>query len=172
MTGEIPSETALERASAPVRSRSRVRIRKTKAPFSLRCGAFLIDYIVLIAIVAASTLLARTLGGGSRVAGNSTETIGLLLTFLIAVLNLGLFAGLRGQTIGKWTTGLRIERVDGLPAGAGRVVVRHFVGYPLSFLTLGLGFLLAILNSRGRALHDVIAGTVVVHEVIERPEAI
>jgi len=168
MTGEIQPETAVERASAPVRARSRVRVHKTRAPFSLRCGALLIDYIVLVAIVAASTLFARMLGGGARLAGNSTETVGLLLALLMAVINYGLLAGLWGQTIGKWATGLRIERTDGRPAGPGRIALRHFVGYPLSILTLGIGFLVAAVNSRGRTLQDLIADTVVVREVVER----
>ena len=168
MTAEVQPETALQRASAPVRARTRVRVHKTRAPFSLRCGALLIDYIVLVAIVAASTLIARMLGRGGRIAGNSTETFGLVLALLVAILNFGLFAGLWGQTIGKWATGLRIERTNGHAASPGRIALRHFVGYPLSILTLGIGFLLAALNSRGRALHDLIADTVVVHEVIER----
>jgi uncharacterized RDD family membrane protein YckC len=128
----------------------------------------LIDYIVLVAIVAASTLVARMLGGSARIAGNSMETLGLVLALLTAVVNFGLFAGLWGQTIGKWATGLRIERTDGRPVRPGRIVLRHFVGYPLSILTLGVGFLLAAMNARGRTLQDLIAGTVVVREVIER----
>lgn len=163
MTAEVQSETALKRASASVRVQRRVRVHKTHAPFSLRCGALLIDYIVLVAIVASSTLLARM-----RIAGNSTETFGLVLALLVAVVNFGLCAGLRGQTIGKWATGLRIERSDGRPVGPGRIILRHFLGYPLSILTLGVGFLVAVMNSRGRTLQDLIADTVVVREVIER----
>ena len=168
MTAEVEPETALERASAPVRARTRVRVHKTRAPFSLRCGALLIDYIVLAAIVATSTLIARMLGGGARIAGNSTETFGLVLALLVALVNFGLFAGLWGQTIGKWATGLRIERTNGHTVSPGRIVLRHFVGYPLSILTLGIGFLAAAMNSRGRTLQDVIADTVVVREVVER----
>jgi uncharacterized RDD family membrane protein YckC len=162
MTADVQPETALERAGAPARARTRVRVYRTRAPFSLRCGALLIDYIVLVAIVATSTLIARMLGGGARIAGNSTETLGLLLAVLVALLNFGLFAGLWGQTIGKWATGLRIERTNGQTVGPGRMALRHFLGYPLSILTLGIGFLVAAVNTRGRTLHDVIADTVVV----------
>jgi uncharacterized RDD family membrane protein YckC len=48
--------------------------------------------------------------------------------------------------------------------GIGRALVRHFLGYPLSFLILGLGFLIAALTVSGRGLHDMIAGTIVVRE--------
>jgi len=168
MTADIQPETALKRAAAPVRARTRVRVIKTPAPFALRCGAVLIDYIILVAIIATSTLIARMLGGGARIAGNSTEKFGLLLAVFVAAINYGLLAGILGQTIGKWATGLRIERSDGHRAGPGRIALRHFVGYPLTFLTLGIGFLVAAINTRGRTLHDVIADTVVVREVVQR----
>ncbi len=125
----------------------------------------LIDYIVLIAIVALSTLVARVFGGSARTAGNSAETVGMTIAIAVAVLDLGVLAGLTGKTIGKWATGLRIQRTNGADPGLGRALLRHFVGYPLSFLTIGIGFLLAALSPRGRALHDLIADTVVVREV-------
>lgn len=162
--------TKIEQASLPppkaARVRRRVQVRKTHAPFSLRCGALLIDYIVLIGIVATSTMFARMLGGGARLAGNSTETVGLVIVVLFAIGNFGVLAGLGGQTIGKWATGLRIERTSGQGIGIGRAIVRHFIGYPLSILTLGIGFLVAAVNSRGRTLQDLIVDTVVVRDEI------
>ena len=138
--------------------------KRLRAPFSLRCGALLIDYIALAAIVVFGTLIARLLGGGARSAGSSAETIGLLITLVLAVLNLGVLPGLTGLTLGKWATGLRIEKTDGSDIGIGRALLRHFVGYPLSFLLLGIGFLIAAVTVRGRGLHDIIAGTIVVRE--------
>jgi len=143
----------------PVQNLARIR-----GPFSLRCGAILIDYIVLVAILAFSTLVSRLLGGGARSAGSSSLTVGVFLTVAIAALDLGILPGLTGFTIGKWATGLRIMRSNGMPLGIGRAFLRHFVGYPLSALTLGLGFIIAALNARGRGLHDLIAGTIVVRE--------
>jgi len=72
--------------------------------------------------------------------------------------------GFTGLTLGKWATGLRIERADGGKVGIGRALLRHFVGYPLSFALFGLGFLIAAVSVHGRGLHDIIAGTVVVRE--------
>ena len=79
------------------------------------------------------------------------------------MLDLGVLAGLTGKTIGKWTTGLRLEQTDGHVPGVGRALLRHFVGYPISFLPFGLGFLIVTVSGR-RALHDLIAGTIVVRE--------
>ena len=161
MTARV--ETAPPRAR--VKSSTAIQgFARFRAPFSLRCGAILIDYITLVAILAFSTLVSRVLGGGARSWGNSSETAGIILAIVVAGLNLAVLPGLTGFTIGKWAAGLRILQQNGAEIGIGRALLRHFVGYPLSFMTLGLGFLIAAFTSRGRGLHDLIAGTVVVRE--------
>ena len=151
------------RGPATRRPEPRVRVRY-RAPFALRCGALLIDYILLALILTFSIMVARLMGGGARLAGGTAEKIGILVTLVVAVLDLGVLAGLRGKTIGKWTTGLRLERTDGRLPGVGRALLRSFIGYPLSLLPFGLGFLIVAVNPSGRALHDLIAGTIVVRE--------
>ena len=156
--------------SAPVTAQVKSRgpqqvLARLRAPFALRCGAILVDYIILAVILASSTLISRLLGGGARTAGTSSETIAVFLVLVVAVMNLGVLAGLTGLTIGKWATGLRICRADGRDMGMGRAFLRHFVGYPVSFLLLGVGFLIAAFTPGNRALHDWIAGTVVVRDV-------
>jgi uncharacterized RDD family membrane protein YckC len=138
--------------------------QRLRAPFPLRCGALLIDYIALVSLVVLGTLVARMLGGGARAAGNSAETAGILLAIFMALVNLAVIPAFTGLTLGKWATGLRIERIDGGNVGIGRALLRHFIGYPLSFALLGLGFLMAAVSVHGRGLHDIIAGTVVVRE--------
>ena len=147
-----------------VKGPTKQNLARIRGPFSLRCGAILIDYILLASILAFSTLVSRLFGGGARAAGSSSVTLGMLITFLVAILDLGIFPGLTGLTIGKWATGLRIWRSDGAELGIGRAFLRHFVGYPLSILTLGLGFIFAAFNARGRSLHDLIAGSIVVRD--------
>jgi len=161
MTARVEPVAPPVRVKSPAATKGFARYR---APFSLRCGAILIDYIILAAILAFSTLVSRVLGGGARAAGSSSETIGILLTIIVAALNLGVLAGLTGFTLGKWAAGLRILRDDGHSIGIGRAFLRHFAGYPLSFITLGVGFLMAALTTRGRGLHDLVAGTIVVRE--------
>jgi uncharacterized RDD family membrane protein YckC len=156
--------TIAEKAPQPkLRSRQAIQsFARFRAPFSLRCGAILIDYVILVGIIAFSTLVSRLFGGGARSAGSSSATVGIVLAIILAALNLGVLPGLLGVTVGKWATGLRILRADGREIGIGRSFLRHFIGYPLSFVTLGLGFLAAAFTMRGRGLHDLIAGTVVV----------
>ena len=143
------------------RHESHVRVRY-KAPFALRCGALLIDYIVLALVLTFSIMIARLMGGGARLAGGTAERVGLILTLVVAFADLGIMAGLTGRSIGKWTTGLRIERTGGGSPGIVRAVIRHFIGYPISIIPFALGFLVAAVSPTGRALHDYLAGTVVV----------
>jgi uncharacterized RDD family membrane protein YckC len=126
----------------------------------------LIDYILLALIMVFSTMIARLMGGGARMAGGTAEKVGVLITLIVAVLDLIVLAGLTGRTIGKWTTGLRIERTDGRLPGIVRAALRHVLGYPLSLLPFGLGFLMVAVSPTGRALHDLIFGTVVVRRAV------
>ena len=158
-TARLPSMTTAHRHESHLRVRYR-------APFALRCGALLIDYILLALILTFSTMIARLMGGGARMAGGTAEKIGLVLTLIAAVLDLGVLAGITGKSVGKYTTGLRIERKGGGAPGIPRALLRHFIGYPLSFLTFGLGFLIATIGTSGRALHDIISGTVVVRRYV------
>lgn len=85
---------------------------------------------------------------------------------LCSVVGYGFYCALlesspRQATVGKQIMRLRVMRDDGRPLGfwhaSGRVLAKS-----LSALTFGVGFLLAGLNHRRQALHDMISGTVVV----------
>src|SRR5437899_8242157 len=105
MTPKLRSPKPVRRSSH--RSESHVRVR-FRAPFALRCGALLIDYILLALILTFSIMIARLMGGGARMAGGTAERVGILITLIVALLDLVVLAGLTGRTVGKWTTGLRI----------------------------------------------------------------
>ncbi|MFN2454083.1 MAG: RDD family protein [Pyrinomonadaceae bacterium] len=160
-----PGKTANARRTL---SLTPAQLERFRAPFALRCGALLIDYTLPVCILAFSTLFARLVGGGTRLAGDTAENIGLLLAFGAACLNFFLFAGTRGQTLGKWATGLHLERTDGAHPGIGHAILRHLIGYPLSLAIFGIGFFLAAFDSQGRALHDRIAGTLVLRDTEQR----
>lgn len=151
-------------ARASMVREAEARSQKLRAPFSLRCGALLIDYTIIVGIIALATLVARMLGGGAYWSGSAVITVGYLAAIAIAALNFIVLAGFSGRTLGKWATGLRIERKNGKPLSFWRAGLRHLLGYTLSLLTLGLGFLLAVFTIEGRALHDRLAGTIVVRD--------
>lgn len=156
----VPRAAAHAPAAAPRRA-PEVNFERLRAPFALRWGALLIDYILVVGVLAFATLLARVSGDGVR-GSTFLLTAGYIAALAVAVLNYVLVAGLSGRTLGKWVAGLRIERRDGVPLSFGRALLRHLVGYPLTLLTFGAGFLFAAFNAEGRALHDLLAGTVVV----------
>ena len=194
MTARIET-TRLMQAESEALSDRQGYLDRYRAPFSLRCGAFLVDYILLVAIIAFSTMIARV-GGRPRALTSTSETFGFFIAGAVALLNFVGLTALRGQTLGKWATGLCIRRSDGGPLNLVRSVMRHLIAYPLSFLILGLGFLvadfptvaivaaggfvltlavgflMAALGANGRALHDLIADTVVVREDVRRTRRI
>ena len=134
------------------------------APFLLRCGAVLIDYILLVSVPVISLLLGRSFEyDGARLLNSEVSNAGWLITILLALTNFVIFPMFSGQTIGKMLTGLRVVKTNGGAASFSRLLVRHLIGYPLTILTAGLGLLIAVLNPNGRALHDFLAGTIVVY---------
>lgn len=131
-----------------------------KAPFFLRLGALLIDYMLLVCVPLVWLIAARMFGdAGTNLAVGAT---GWTITAILGIANLLVFPLVRGKTVGKALTGQTIVRMDGTPATVGNILLRNVVGYLLSAATLGLGFLIAAVNSSGRALHDFVGGTIVV----------
>ena len=157
---KVPPLAVGDRAEAA--KRTEARPERLRAPFSLRCGALLIDYTLVISAVALSTMLARLLGGNTRWWGVGLLTLGYVAAAAVAVIDFVVLPVFTGRTAGKWVTDLRIERTNGEPLSYPRSILRHVLGYALTLATLGLGFLIAALTPEGRALHDLVAGTVVV----------
>ncbi|HUU33972.1 MAG TPA: RDD family protein [Vicinamibacterales bacterium] len=145
------SETACEPESAPI----------AVAPAGLRLLAALVDLAVLAGIDLAVVYLTAQLAG-VPVAAVRTLPLVPLATFLLGlnVAYLAVFTANGGQTLGKMTTGLRVEAVAGgisLAAALVRVSVAVVGG-----LVAGAGFLPALVRADGRALHDYAAQTRVV----------
>ncbi len=135
---------------------------RLKAPFLLRCGALLIDYILLVSVPVVGLLFARIFEEDPSKFLKNANT-GWLIMILFAITNFVILPMFSGQSIGKFLTGLRIVKTDGNAPSLNRLLVRHLIGYTFTFLTLGLGLLFSVLNYKGRALHDFLAGTVVVY---------
>lgn len=137
---------------------------RLKAPFLLRCGALLIDYIFLVSIPTIAFIIGRLMGNdGAKLLNSELTNAGWLIAVLLGLTNFVIFPTFAGQSIGKMLTGLRVVKADGGIPSFKNLLLRHFVGYPITILTGGLGFLFSILNSKGRALHDYIAGTEVIY---------
>jgi uncharacterized RDD family membrane protein YckC len=69
----------------------------------------------------------------------------------------------RGATLGKQALGLCIVRADGAQLWFGRASARHFLKFMITPLVpLAIGYLMAAFTARKRALHDVLADTLVI----------
>lgn len=135
-----------------------------RAPFLLRCGALIIDYIVIVAIPVIGLLLSRFFGNdGAKLLNEGLSNAGWLVAALVGITNLVFLPMFSGQTIGKIVTGLRIVRIDGTAPTIGAIAFRQTGGYLLTFASGGIGFFVSFFSSKGRALHDYLAGTVVIY---------
>ena len=130
-----------------------------RAPFALRCAALFIDYILIVAVPVLGLVIDRLIGGGTGKFSNNTAWF---IAFLLGVSDLLIFPALSGQTLGMMMCRLRIVRADGGDPSVARIIIRNTLGFLLTLLTLGFGFLLAAFTSNGRALHDYVAGTIVI----------
>jgi uncharacterized RDD family membrane protein YckC len=134
-----------------------------------RAAALVLDSLVLVAvalpIVIATILLADTTD--ELVAELIAYAVVLPLALAYAPL-LMMRAGPRnGQTLGKQATGIRVVREDGAPITLGKALVREVVGRQLlAWITFSIyslfDYLWPLSDKRNQALHDKIAGTLVV----------
>ena len=58
--------------------------------------------------------------------------------------------------------GIKVQKFNGQPVDYQSAGMRTLIGYPLSFLTFGLGLLWALLDKNSQCLHDKIADTLVI----------
>jgi len=71
------------------------------------------------------------------------------------------YHGYYGQTLGKIFLGLKVTRTDGEELSY-FVAFKRFLGYFVSSLFFGFGYLMPIFTQRRQALHDKIADTIVI----------
>jgi uncharacterized RDD family membrane protein YckC len=86
------------------------------------------------------------------------------IVLVVMFLYLTASTALAGRTWGMSLASLRAVDADtGLPPTTKQSVGRAIL-YVVSFITLGLGFLYALFDAEGRAVHDYLSGTAVVRE--------
>jgi uncharacterized RDD family membrane protein YckC len=156
----------------------RPTMRVRPAGFISRLIAFLVDLVilsitmtlVLFAINEVITFFGLKLLFNRWISNSvNAETISslirilvVLLYYIFSVLYFATFYSLVGYTPGKYLVGLKVVRTDGFRLGFWRSVVRG-ISYYLSALLLFMGFIWIIFDKNRQALHDKIAGTVVIY---------
>jgi uncharacterized RDD family membrane protein YckC len=143
------------------------------AGFWLRFVAFVIDCIFIsIVILGAVTVLASILGvhvglGAGRYGGKSIGVafgIRHCISTLVAWLYWALMESSPQQaTLGKMALGLKVTDLQGEPISFAKATGRYF-GKFVSELILYVGFMMAGWTAKKQALHDIMAGTLVVRK--------
>jgi uncharacterized RDD family membrane protein YckC len=159
-------------SASPALANSRTQMPQTvsgfdpvslRAPFFLRFAALLIDYLIFVIFPVIGLILARLFGAdGTNIIHSDLNNLAWLLGFLATMANVILLPLVTGQSLGKMAVGLRIAGLDGRMPSFGRMLFRQTIGYLLIIGSFGIGFLLSAFSSKGRALDDYLAGTVVV----------
>jgi uncharacterized RDD family membrane protein YckC len=136
------------------------------AGLSARFCAFLIDWLIRLAIINAAAFVVGLLGG-----------IGVAFWFiLLFVLEwfypIAFELGRAGATPGKRTMGLKVVMDNGLPVTPAASITRNLLRFA-DFLPLGYGFAIVSMLVRGdsKRLGDVAAATLVVHQHRAAPKA-
>ena len=153
--------------AAAMRPRSVDRSDIVYAGFIRRWAALLLDSLMLcIPLWIIAVVLAIPLGffsGSDRdAAGTMVQGVYYLLWLVAAPLY---FAGQESSThqatLGKRALGIKVTDDNGQRLSFAHALGRWFAA-ALSYLTLYIGFLMAAFTERKRALHDVVASTLVV----------
>jgi uncharacterized RDD family membrane protein YckC len=142
-----------------------VALRVDVAEFGSRLGAYLIDQLIIAAVVAAFLLGAGLSGALGALSGLGHGLGVVLLGTALLALVWGYYpffeAVWNGQTPGKRALGLRVVELDGQRAGLGAVLLRNLFR-PVD--GLGIGLLLVLLTHRHQRLGDLVAGTIVTRQ--------
>jgi uncharacterized RDD family membrane protein YckC len=129
------------------------------AGFWLRLVALLIDAVITGVLSFVAGVVTGILGAGNPDAASSVAAgVGTLLGLAYYVV---LEGGPRQATFGKSLLGLKVTDSDGNPIGYGKALLRT-IAKIVSGLIIGIGYLMAAFTARKQALHDMIAGTLVV----------
>lgn len=141
-----------------------------RASFLSRFLAFLIDNIALSVIAWLLSLVLLPLTGiadqsGGSLFGMIAGFAGMVVAFILLLLQFLYFGWLwstSGQSLGMRVTNIRVTRRDGGTLSMVRAGLRGTVGYWISGLVFGLGFLWAAFDGRKEAWHDKLFDTAVV----------
>ena len=125
----------------------------------------LVPFLGLVGLTAAagaSDIESDSRGAGLMIALLSTYIISMLAVAVAGWLYFALMeSSARGATLGKMALGLRVVDLNGERIGFGRATGRYF-GKLLSGLILGVGYIMAAFTQQKQALHDIIAGSLVI----------
>jgi len=142
------------------------------AGFWRRATAMTLDSVLLGIIQTVVNIVIIAMIGAASVAGGETDdaaTVGMvgvigLLTFVAMWLYFSLMESSAKQaTLGKMLVGIVVTDTDGNRISFGKASGRYF-GKIVSSIILMIGYLMAAFTERKQALHDIMAGCLVIRK--------
>ncbi|MDJ0510352.1 MAG: RDD family protein [Crocosphaera sp.] len=135
------------------------------ASFWSRFLAALLDGII-VNIISALAGFVMGLFLGILMGGNFSDGAASVLGFIIGIIVSWLYFALshsssKQATLGKQALGIVVTDLTGNRLSFGQATARYFSKW-LSNLTLLIGYIMAAFTEKNQALHDIIAGTLVV----------
>lgn len=135
------------------------------AGFWIRFAAAFIDGIILMipaGIIQAVIGMAIAISGMPDFMGSTMSwIIGMAITWAYAIFMIHNYQA----TLGKMALGIKVISGEGGNLPLGKIVLRETLGKIVSsYLTLMIGYIIAGFTERKRALHDMIAGSVVIYK--------
>jgi uncharacterized RDD family membrane protein YckC len=135
------------------------------AGFWLRMAAYLLDYVIVFAISFVLAFIVFFAIGISGIADESIQIIDALVNLLLSVGTWLYFAIMESSsiqgTLGKKIVGIKVTDLHGNPISFWRATGRNFSKL-FSALIFLVGFMMAGFTEKKQALHDMIAGCLVV----------
>jgi uncharacterized RDD family membrane protein YckC len=128
------------------------------AGFWIRAVAGVVDLLVILVVELSLGFAGRRLWGASADSLPAFHGSVMTFTLLFSALYTTVLHARGGSTLGKLMVGARVVAMDGEPLSMGAAFLR-WIGYFISVMTVGFGFLMAGLRRDKRALHDLIAGS-------------
>jgi uncharacterized RDD family membrane protein YckC len=156
---------ASDARAASVPAAARVSLQGHCAGFASRFAAFVVDEAAatgVFALALATISFAASVLTGQSIHWNRNDLWWGLAFMSWQFIYFAYSWAASGKTFGMAVFGVRVVADDGGDASWRQAVLRT-LAFPLSFLLLGLGFVGILAGSHRRALHDVIARTVVVY---------
>lgn len=134
------------------------------AGFFARLAALIVDFIILIPIMAIVVAIAVAFMGMPQTEA-AMNAYSLVLNALSVVVGWLYYAlqesGKHGATFGKRVLGIAVTDLNGDGITFWRATARHFSKL-ISGMICGIGYLFPFITQRKQALHDIIAGCMII----------
>ncbi len=127
------------------------------AGLSIRLIASVIDGFLVLALLLVLFSVLAFIGAGSD---SILQTLGLAIP---VAYHWFFWTRRDGQTPGKFALSIRVIKADGTPIGDTDAVIRA-IGYNVSWIFCGLGYIWAIFDKNNQSWHDKLARTYVVNK--------